>query len=416
MAENTLTKEQQEKLLDIIKTFTKDSLGPMVAEAVEAHLGKHTVDNASQATTLAEAIRELTNQKTHHEDADKEQDALLMGRLVRALARTKGNIDASITWAKKEWGEDDPVIKALAAGDAAAGGFIVPPNYSTAIIELLTPAVVVRALGARTLPMPNGTLQVPKQTAGSSAEYIGENTDIPESQPEFGMLNMTAKKLAALVPLSNDLIRFSSPSADSIVRDDVVRAMRVKEDITFIRAQGTAFTPKGLRYWAPAANLITVNATVNLANVTEDLGKLVLALLNADVGMIAPGWIFAPRTWNALMTVRDGNGNFAFREEMLRGTLWGFPFRMTTQVPINLAVTGTNESEIYLVDFADVVIGESSTLTIDVSTEAAYVSGGQLVSAFSRDQAIVRVIAHHDFAVRHAASIAVLTDVDWVTI
>lgn len=406
-----LTQEQKDKLLELISTYTKDELGPMVKEAVEAQLATVTGQQTqTTATTLADAIRDLASPKIASQDVDKGK---LFARMVRALANTKCDGERAIAFAKKEWGDDDPVVKALEAGTATAGGFIIPPNYSADIIEMLTPQVVVRALGARTMPLTNGTLQVPKITAGTSAAYIGESADISESQPTFGMLNMAAKKLAALVPLSNDLIRYANPNADSIVRDDVLRAFRVMEDITFIRALGTQFTPKGLRYWAPAANIITVNATVNLANVTIDLGKLVLALVEANVGMISPGWMMAPRTWNYLMTIRDGNGNFAFRDEMRGGTLWGFPFRMTTQIPINLAVTGTNESEIYLVDFADVVIGEAMNLTIDVSTEASYVSSGALVSAFSQDQTVIRVIAEHDLAVRHAESVALLSDVDW---
>lgn len=406
-----LTQEQKTQLLELIGNFTKDELGPMVKEAVEAQLERVTETQHSGVSSIADAIKELATGNLPAPEVDKGK---MFGRIVRALASCKADQEKAIRFAKKEWGEDDPVIKALEAGDSVSGGFIVPPNYSEDIIELLTPMTVMRSMGARTMPLVNGTLQVPKITAGSTAEYIGESQDITESEQEFGMLQMVAKKLAALVPLSNDLIRFSRPSADTIVRDDVLRAMRVKEDITFIRAAGTAFTPMGLRHWAPAANLLNVNATVNLANVTVDLGRAVLALVNADVGMISPGWIFAPRTWNYLMTVRDGNGNFAFREEMLQGRLWGYPFKMTTQIPINLAVTGTNESEIYFVDFADCVIGEAVNLTIDVSTEASYVSGGSLVSAFSRDQTVVRVIAEHDFALRHAESVACLIDVDWV--
>jgi HK97 family phage major capsid protein len=405
-----LTQEQREKLLGLIKEFTKGELGPMVGDAVKEQLSKVAEQQTQQTTSIADAIKQLAGSR-QEVPTDK---GLMFGRIIRALARSKGDIDKAREFASKEWGTDDAVIKALEAGDSTSGGFIVPPNYSTDIIELLTPQVVVRALGARTMPLANGTLQVPKITAGSSAGYIGESQDIDESSMTFGMVNAVAKKLATLVPLSNDLIRFSRPNADTIVRDDTLRAMRVKEDITFIRAQGTEFTPKGLRYWAPAANLINVNATVNLANITVDLGKLVLALVEADVAMVQPGWIMAPRTWNYLMTVRDANGNFAFREEMQAGRLWGFPYRYTSQVPTNLAVTGTSESEIYLVDFADVVIGEATSLMIDVSTEASYVSGGSLVSAFSRDQTVVRVIAEHDFVVRHPESIAVLIDVDWV--
>jgi HK97 family phage major capsid protein len=116
------------------------------------------------------------------------------------------------------------------------------------------------------------------------------------------------------------------------------------------------------------------------------------------------------------MTIRDGNGNFAFREEMLGGKLWTFPYRVTTQIPINLAYTGTAESENYLADFADCVIGESDEIIIDASPNAAYfdTASAAVVSAFSRDETVIRAIARHDFGMRHDESVAIHPDVDWV--
>jgi HK97 family phage major capsid protein len=406
-----LSDEQKTQVLGLIKDIVVPELGPIVKEVVQEHLERER-PAAAQAQSIDAAIANAAG--TGPEVPIQEQKGQMLGRLVRAIAATKGDRDKAIVWAKDKWGDDDVVVKALLAGDSSAGGFLVPPEYRAELIDLLTAKAVVRSLGPTIWPMETGTVQVPKQTAASTAAYIGESQDITKSQPAVGMVTATAKKLAALIPLSNDLIRWSRPAADSMVRNDVVRSMRLKEDVTFIRAQGTSFTPKGIRYWIPAANLINVNATVNLANITVDLGKLILALVQADVAMDSPGWMFAPRTWHYLMTIRDANGNFAYREEMLRGTLWGFPFRMTTQIPINLAVTGTSESEIYLADFADVVIAESENMMIDVSTEASYIESGSLVSAFSRDQTVVRVIAEHDLVMRHAESAACLIDVDWI--
>lgn len=405
-----LTTEQKNQLLELIGTYTREELGPIVKDVVEEHLHDLQPNPDSAFKSFGDTIRQLVTPQIAPEKADK---GLMFGRLIRSLCAGKGDSDRALAWAKKQWDENDPVIKALAAGDSTAGGFIVPPGYSAEIIELLTPMSIVRASGAVSMPMENGTLQMPKLTGGSAASYVGENEDLTESQPTFGMVNMTAKKLAVLVPLSNDLIRFSRPNADAVARNDTLRAMRVKEDIQFIRGVGSEFSPKGIQRWVPSGNAITVNATVNLANVTTDLGKLVLALVGADVAMTSPGWMMAPRTWNYLMNLRDSNGNFAFRPEMQQGTLWGFPFRMTSQIPINLSVTGSNESEVYLVDFADVMIGEAASLVIDTSTEASYVSGGSLVSAFSRDQTLIRVIAQHDLGMRHDESAAYLTDVDW---
>jgi len=95
-----------------------------------------------------------------------------------------------------------------------------------------------------------------------------------------------------------------------------------------------------------------------------------------------------------------------------QGRLFGFPFGVTTQVPDNLG-DGEDESEIYFVDFADAAIGESSRVEIEISSEAAYYDGSNVVSAFSLDQTVLRAIARHDFAMRRNTSGAVIQAVTW---
>lgn len=334
-------------------------------------------------------------------------------RILRALAAGKGDVDKAIAFAKKSWGENDVAIKALAAGDATGGGFLVPAEYSTDLIELLRPVNVVRRMNPTVLPLPKGNLSVPKITGGASAEYVGENQNISTTQLTTGQVKLSAKKLAALVPISNDLIRFSSPQADTVVRDDLIAAMANRQDLAFIRGNGTGNGPRGLRYWANAANIVPVNSTVNLANVTTDLSNCIGKLEDNNVRMLRCGWLFHPRTKRYLMSVRDGNGNFAFRDEMMRGTLWTFPYATTTQIPTNLG-GGGNESEIYFGDFADVVIGDAEQLVIDTSGEAAYHDGSNVVAAFSLDQTVVRAIHEHDLVLRHDRSVSILTEVDWI--
>ena len=83
-------------------------------------------------------------------------------------------------------------------------------------------------------------------------------------------------------------------------------------------------------------------------------------------------------------------------------------------MPVNLS-DGTNAdcSEIYLVDMADVVIGDSERLIIDASSEAAYEEGGSVKAAFSRDETVIRGIAEHDLVMRRDVSAAVGKNVRW---
>jgi HK97 family phage major capsid protein len=124
--------------------------------------------------------------------------------------------------------------------------------------------------------------------------------------------------------------------------------------------------------------------------------------------MTRPGWLMSPRSWNNLSLAQTTTGAFAFRDEMARGTLMGYPFCLTTQVP-GTGATG----ELYLADFADVVIGESLNLLVDASMEAAYFDGSSVQAAFSLDQTVIRVIAEHDFALRRDVSAAVMTGMSW---
>jgi len=383
----------------------------LVADEIKAALAdvKSAVADIAPKSTPEVAAREEEPEET----PEAVKTPSKFGRYARALIRCRGDVDRAADWVFKTY-HDEETARALSSTDMALGGALIAPEYASEVIELLRAKTVVRKLGARIIPMETGTLNIPRQTSGVTGAYIGADgeSDIAAESVGTGMLTLTWKKLATLVPISNDLLLLSGVDADRFVRDDIVRSLRIREDKAFLRDDGTQNKPKGLRYWAASGNVIAANATVNLTNTVTDLRKLVNALEQSNVEMDQPAWIFSPRTKNYLMTVQDGNGNFVFRDEMLRGTLWDFPYGVTTSVPNNLGA-GSDESEIYLVDFAHVIIGESSQLVIVASSEATYNDGAGLRSAFSRDETVIRAILRHDFAVRHQEAVAVLTGVKW---
>jgi len=140
-----------------------------------------------------------------------------------AKSKMEGRGYAGIPKILSDWGDKASAKfyeeKALAASDAVSGGFLVPPQFSQEIIEFLRPASVVRKLGPVIIPMPTGTFRIPKMTQGSTFTYQGENSNAGKTQPTFGNVTLTFKKLSGVVPISNDLMRYSSPGADAIVRD-----------------------------------------------------------------------------------------------------------------------------------------------------------------------------------------------------
>ena len=334
-------------------------------------------------------------------------------RMVRALVVAQGNQQVAAKFAMdNHFGED--VAMALNTLTPGAGGVLVPQNMAREVIELWRPQSVVRRLGARTLPLTNGNITLPRLKGGAVVGYTGSDSDIGVTGQTFDNLKLSAKKLTGLVPISNDLLAYAgtSPNVDKLVVDDLTGAMSSREDKAFIRDDGTLETPKGLLAWALAGFKFAASAGDTLQKIENDLNKLILALENVNANMGAPGWIMSPRSFRFLEGLRDGNGNKVY-PEMKDQNLKGYPVGKTTQIPNNLGAS-SNQSEIYFVDFNDCFIGEDETLLIDYSKEATYKDeGGNLVSAFQRDQTLVRVIAKHDFGPRHVESIAILTAVTW---
>ena len=417
-----------DQLQDLIKNTTipliKDVVGKEVADVVKAAIAEQAQALKQQAGARPPYIAGLTDDagvQQRHGRNEMLEKGILFARYVRCLAAARNDKERAVKVAKG-WGYTDVADglersneKAMSAGDPLAGGFLVPIEFSTDVIELLRASAVVRSLNPVTMPMNTGSVKVPKITSGTTASYIGENTNVTKSEVGTGQVTMTFKKLAALVPISNDLLRYSAPSADGIVRDDAVRAMAAREDLAFIRNDGTSGTPKGLKHWIDPANRFDANGTVNLANVTSDLGSAMQRIMDANITLIIqqgatggvdarPGWIFPTRVWKYLTTVQTGTGQYAFRDEMLRGTLWGFPYRVTTQC---------ENSTVYFGCFAHAVIGEALGLMVDASQDAAYHDGSNVIAAFSQDQTVIRVIAEHDFVLRHDKAFSLIETVTW---
>lgn len=374
--------------------------------------------------------------------ADKYENdkSLVIGGIMKMAGLGGGNLRNARTEAADIYGERHPVTRALNASTGSAGGFIIPPEYMNEIIELLRPTAVVRSAGPRNIPMPRGTMTLPGQSSAATASYAGETSPIAASQQTLNQIVASYKKLTALVPVTNDMMRYADPAVDAFVRDDLVKVIALREDLAFIQGDGTANTPRGFLSFANGfalanggtlgvysstanstaavgGNFITSNETYTLATAAQEIGGLINKLDTANVPDIKRVWFMHPRTKNYLFNVQNSLGVYVFQEQILAGKLLGYPIKLSTQIPINIwDPSGTNKdcSFLFLVEMNDAMILDSMQLELAVSRDGTYVdSSGNTQSAFTSDQTLIRAIAEHDFQMRHDASIAVSQFVRW---
>lgn len=375
--------------------------------------------------------------------------SLLIGAFAKTLAASGGNAYVARDVAKDVYGESHPVTKALIVSSGSAGGFLVPPDVMSEVIPLLRAQAVVRRAGPRNIPMPRGTMTLPGQASAATAAYGAESAAISASQQGVGQIVASYKKLRAIVPVSNDMMRYANPAIDAFVRDDLVRVIGLREDLAFLMGDGTQDTPRGYLSFAngwvaknngtvgvwstsgnstfavngtdPAnstgGNFITANQTYTLTTVAQEMGGAINRLDAANVPDGKRVWFMNPRTKNYFLNVQNSLGLYPYRDEVMKGTLFGYPVFTTTQIGTNYRnadSSNTDLSFVFLVEMTEDLLLDSMQLELAVSREGTYIdAAGATVSAFTADQTLIRAISEHDHQLRHDAAVAVIQAVRW---
>lgn len=307
------------------------------------------------------------------------------------------------------------VQKALQAGSAADGGFLVPEPVMEEVVDLLRAASVMDVGGANIVAMPNGSLSGNYVETDILAAFVDECEVLPSSSPTFARWQMLAKKLAALVPICNEWLTYAQAGSSELVRNILVQALASKKDLALLTSDGSQNTPKGLLSLAVPGNVFprTLDGgNVTLATISNDLSAMAAALELQNIPMQKPVWIMSPRTKWFLFRETDGNGNWPFQAMLSQGQLFGYPVLTSTSIPTNLG-SGGDESVIILVDMAQILIGEARDLEIEMSSQASASVGGQVIG-FGTDVSFMRgILAFDQVDLYRGKSICVLTQVDW---
>ena len=402
-------KEQKGEQLssDELEQFTSmqaqfDELGGQISRAEQA-------EKMSIAT--AQPVASAVSAAIHVKSSPKDYPGSKLARFAMSMAAGENDLALAEKFAANEIGDNDVAMAISTA--SSSGGALVPENVASDIIELLRPKSVVRTLGAQTVPLVNGNLTMPRLASGANSSYKGENAPQNAESASLDDVKLAAKTQMSIVPMSNELIGQAGVRVEGIFLNDMINAISNRQDKAFLRDDGASDTPTGFKATAVASGRVVAwSGTANLATIDAYLDSLILGLMQSDSNMIMCGWALSPRSFMKLQGLRDGNNNKVY-PEMANGFLKGWPIKHTTNIPVNLGA-GTNESEIYFADWNDVIIGETDVYTIDFSREATYNdSSGTLVSAYSRNQSVLRVVTGNDIGFRHLEGLQLGTEVTW---
>lgn len=363
----------------------------------------------------------------HAAPAQKLSTAEKVGLVVAGLAKSyledgvrspKGAFkcleEAGYGFVAKEFSDHNIRQRALNSGSAASGGVLVPESMASEIIDILRPTTTFLRAGPRRVPLIGGNYKVPAAASGATAAWRGEGKPAQVVQPTFKDISMSSKFLDTMVPLTNQLIRFSLPDVRAWVEMDMANAMGNELDLAAYYGTGTVNSPKGITKIDGVTRVAqTGGVAPTVAQIEADASALELSMMSKNLPMLGASWIMNPIDFLYLQNLRDGNGNRYYPELQNAMPMWrNKPVYVTTQIPATLGGT-TDESELLLVAFGHVMYGEGTTISFSVSQEASYIQNGTTVSAFQNDLTLIKASAEADVDIRYLESVAVLTGVRW---
>jgi HK97 family phage major capsid protein len=295
--------------------------------------------------------------------------------------------------------------RAMGESTQGAGKELVTPVQANEIIELLRDKVVVAQAGAqeRTLPK-SGQLDIPTRTGKATTYWIGEGSQITAADLSYGTLQLRAKKLAAFVVVSNELIADSTPGVEQDVRNDLVLSLGEAEDLAFLAGTGQNNQPTGISVNSNTTSYTLAGDSGDGATPDfDDIYNMIFELQNAKGDPGKAAFVMHPRTLNSLLKLKDSQNRYLFQFDLSQktaGSLFGIPVFVSTQVAVDQTKgTSTDCSYIILGQFDQAVIARHAVLEIEASSEFL----------FQNDQTAIRAISRLDFGLRQPA-VFVVTD------
>jgi len=280
--------------------------------------------------------------------------------------------------AKSSLLEDAKAI--MSEGDNAQGGYLVPTEFNYEVMKLMGNESIGRRI-CRVLPMSTWKRTFSKQLTNVSVYWVNEAAAKTVTKPTFGQFTQQCKVMAAVMMLTDELLRDSAINLQSFLAELIVEAMAAEEDrLVFVGNTGAGDPFMGVRY----AVGVVANTMAGASLVYRDLLGLEFSIA---AGYRKNGiYVLPSLALRTIMTLSDNTGRPLWSSPVngAPATINGFKY----EVSDNISAIATK----YPVLFGDfkraAYISPRTGLQIKVSQDAYDAGTGE--NAFMNDETWLR--------------------------
>ena len=240
------------------------------------------------------------------------------------------------------------ISNVLREGSDADGGYLVPEEWDSKLIEELEKISIMRNLA--TIIPTTSQLNMPIGTTHPEAAWIDEGQRITFSDAKFSQIMLGAHKLGVAVQVTEELVYDNAYDLEGYLLREFASAINNKEEEAFMTGTAAANTPTGI--FDPTAGG-TPYKTLSAALKADDIIDLTYALEKPYRPKSA--FIMNDKTVATVRKLKDGNGAFMWQPSYMAGEpdrLCGYALQTSSYAP---------ETGIAFGDFSYYKIGDRGT-------------------------------------------------------
>lgn len=386
--------EEEKKVKTDLKSFirkeTIDSLEKELDKISDGLVKKFFDGVAKQRAELIDTKKEVKK------DSDQELVRKWFGALIHR------DHQAMMEVQKAFMGDRDP----------HQGEYLVPPQL-LAEVNRFTEEYGISRRDMRYLPFsgPGNSRNIPALASSVAVFWVGKGRAKPSTKPTFDLVPQTLEKIAAIVPMTEEIIEDAAINIIALLGELFGEAVAKEEDRVFLNGDTGAGDPyNGV---IRATGIIPVPMGVGtIADITaDDLNNLIYAVPKV---IRRKGKFYLHSTIiQLLQQLKDKNGRYILQEPTADkpGTIWGRPYEDVDILP-DSSVAGEDEPVMFYTDLSKTcVYGDKQGLRVKLLEEGIVQSAEESPSELNlatQDMIALRIAKRVGYVPVLPAGIAVL--------
>lgn len=341
------------------------------------------VDDGEKREMPAKAPLELKS-------TEKLEPGIAFARYAMCLTAAKGNKAEAFQLAQRHYPKTEAVVKTLkaqaeganlkqmmvlkatvAAGTSLdstwAGPLVYAETFMGDFISYLRPRTLIGQANFRPVPF---NVRIGGQTSGGTAGWVGQGKAKPVTKFDFNATTVPFTKVAAIAVITQELARFSDPSAEALVRDSLADCVIARVDTDLFDPDLAAVSnvsPAGLLNGVSPVAVSGIDYS-DPASVRCAIAALWAPWDSTNIGA-RPAYYTTPAVARQLALSREALGTQAFPGVTMNGgTLDGVPLRVSQYLAHN---GGSGGAPFILVDEAEIYLADDGSVTVDASDVAS---------------------------------------------